>query len=106
MYSHNVNAGTITFYDFDTLTFFGTFNFNNVYVYYSTPSITRKEYIPYVFRIGDIYELIDQPTSDLIIVDFVRPVDRQLYYTLLDMTPGQVYEYKGIFDNMYVFQQA
>ena len=106
VYSHNVNAGTITFYDYDTLTFFGTFNFNNVYVYYSTPAITRKEYIPYVFRIGDIYELIDQPASDLIVVDFVRPADRQIFLTLDDMESGLVYEYKGIVENMYVFQQG
>ena len=106
VYSHNVNAGLITFYDYDTLTYFGTFHFNNVYVYYSTPAITRKEYIPYVFRIGDIYELIDQPASNLIIVDFVMPTDRQILFTLNDMVHGQVYEYKGIFDNKYIFNQG
>ena len=105
--SYNVNAGTITFYDYETQEFFGTFNFLNVYARVgTTPFISFKEHIPYIFRMGDVYELIDQPASDLIIIDFVRPADRQLYYTLLDMTPGQVYEYKGIVDNMYVFQQG
>ena len=104
--SYNVNAGTITFYDYDTQEFFGTFGFNNVYDKYDVlPFISRKEYIPYIFRIGDIYELVDQ-TPSYIIVDFFRPVDRQIYYTLTDMTPNTVYEYKGIYDNMYVFQQG
>ena len=105
--SYNVNAGTITFYNYETQELFGTFVFTKVYDnVHVIPFISSKENIPYIFRMGDIYELIDQPSSDVIIVDFVRPADRQLYYTLLDMTPGQVYEYKGIFDNMYVFQQG
>ena len=105
--SYNVDAGTITFYDYDTQELFGTFNFNNVYNKQNTlPYISNKINIPYVFRIGDVYELIDQPASDLIIVDFVKPADRQISYSLLDMVGGQVYEYKGIVDNMYVFQQG
>ena len=105
--SYNVDAGTITFYDYDTQELFGTFNFNNVYNKQNIlPYISNKINIPYVFRIGDVYELIDQPASDLIIVDFVKPADRQISYSLLDMVGGQVYEYKGIYDNMYVFQQG
>lgn len=104
--SYNVNAGTITFYDYDTQTLFGTFDFNNVYDNVNNPYITNKVNIPYIFRIGDIWELIDQPSSDVIIVDFIRPADRQKYYTLLDMIPNQVYEYKGIYENLYVFQQG
>ncbi len=107
VYSYNVNAGTITFYDYDTQAFFGTFDFDNVYSkQHSLPFISQKEYIPYIFRMGDVYELIDQPASDLIIVDFVRPTDRQIYYALNDMVDQQVYEYKGIVDNMYIFQQG
>ncbi len=107
VHSYNVKAGTITFYDYDTQELFGTFNFTNVLDQTSlSPFITNYNNIPYVFRMGDVYELIDHPSSDVIIVDFVRPADRQSYYTLFDMTPGQVYEYKGIYDNMYVFQQG
>ncbi len=105
--SYNVEAGTITFYDYDTQDLFGTFDFNKVYYgHIMEPFVSYKHNIPYVFRLGDVFELIDQPASDVIIVEFVRPADRQLYYTLTDMTPGQVYEYKGIYDNMYVFQQG
>jgi hypothetical protein len=105
--SYNVNAGTITFYDYQTQEFFGTFDFTKVWDSVNVlPIISNKKHIPYLFRLGDVYELIDQPSSDVIMVEFVRPADRQLYYTLLDMTPNQVYEYKGIFNNMYVFQQG
>ncbi len=105
--SYNVSTGTITFYDYETQELFGTFNFLNVYAKVGATSfVLFKEHIPYFFRMGDVYELIDQPASDLIIVDFVRPADRQKYYTLFDMIPNQVYEYKGIYDNMYVFQQG
>lgn len=105
--SYNVNAGTITFYEYETQEFFGTFNFNNVYSKYDTsPFITNKNNIPYIFRMGDVYELIDQPGYDIIIVDFLHRADRQLFLTLGDMLDGQVYEYKGIVDNMYVFQQG
>ena len=105
--SYNVNAGTITFYDYETQELFGTFSFLNVYAKVgAVPFVTFKEHIPYFFRMGDVYELIDQPASDLIIVDFVRPADRQKSFTLFDMVGGQVYEYKGIVDNMYVFQQG
>ena len=105
--SYNVEVGTITFYDYDTQELFGTFNFLNIYAKVgAVPFVTFKEHIPYFFRMGDVYELIDQPASDIIIVDFVRPADRQQYYTLFDMIPNQVYEYKGIYDNMYVFQQG
>ena len=106
VHSYNVNAGTITFYDYDTQQLFGTFYFTNVYDNVNNPFITNEENIPYIFRIGDVYELIDELSATLIKVKFIRPADRQLYYTLLDMTPGQVYEYKGIVDNMYVFQQG
>lgn len=105
--SYNVNAGTITFYNYETQEFFGTFDFNNVYSKYDTsPFITNKNNIPYIFRMGDVYELIDQPGYDIIIVDFLHRADRQLFLTLGDMLNGQVYEYKGIVDNMYVFQQG
>ena len=105
--SYNVNAGTITFYDYDTQELFGTFNFLNIYAKVGVvPFVAFKEHIPYFFRMGDVYELIDQPESDIIIVDFVRPADRQTFFTLFDMVGGQVYEYKGIVDNMYVFQQG
>lgn len=105
--SYNVNAGTITFYDYDTQEFFGTFDFNNVYdKKHTLPFISNKDNIPYVFRLGDVYELIDQPSANLIIVGFVRPADRQKYFTLSDMVDQQNYEYKGIVENMYVFQQG
>ena len=105
--SYNVNAGTITFYDYDTQAFFGTFDFNNVYdTVHVIPFISNKENIPYVFRLGDIYELIDEPSSDTIIVEFIRPADSRIFYTLSDMVDQQVYEYKGIVENMYIFQQG
>ena len=105
--SYNVDAGTITFYDYDTQELFGTFNFLNIYAKVgAVPFVSFKVHIPYFFRMGDVYELIDQPESDIIIVDFVRPADRQTFFTLFDMVGGQVYEYKGIVDNMYVFQQG
>ena len=105
--SYNVNAGTITFYDYDTQELFGTFNFLNIYAKVGVvPFVAFKEHIPYFFRMGDVYELIDQPESDFIIVDFVRPADRQTFFTLFDMVGGQVYEYKGIVDNAYIFQQG
>lgn len=105
--SYSVSAGTITFYDYQTQEFFGTFNFTNVWdTLYVLPFISNKEHIPYLFRIGDVYELIDQPSSDVIMVEFVRPADRQISYSLLDMVENQVYEYKGIVDGMYVFQQG
>lgn len=105
--SYNVNAGTITFYEYETQQLFGTFDFTKVWDSVNVlPFISNKEHIPYLFRLGDVYELIDQPSADVIMVEFVRPADRQTYYTLTDMTSGQVYEYKGIYDNMYVFQQG
>ena len=105
--SYNENAGTITFYDYDTQELFGTFGFLNIYAKVgAVPFVAFKGHIPYFFRMGDVYELIDQPSSDVIIVDFVRPADRQTFFTLFDMVGGQVYEYKGIVDNMYVFQQG
>ena len=106
--SYNVNAGTITFYDYDTQQFFGTFDFYNVLNKENTLSfISHKENIPYIFRLGDVYELIDEPTPGiLIIVEFIKPADRQIFYTLDDMVDGQVYEYKGIVENTYVFQQG
>ena len=104
--SYNVNAGTITFYDYDTQTLFGTFNFNNVTdAGHFVPFITKKEFIPIIFRMGDVYELIDYELP-YIAIEFIRPADRQKYYTLLDMIPNQVYEYKGIYENLYVFQQG
>ncbi len=104
--SYNVNAGTITFYDYDTQTLFGTFNFNNVTdAGHFVPFISKKEFIPFIFRMGDVYELIDQDPP-YIAIEFIRPADRQKYFTLTDMVGGQVYEYKGIYDNMYVFQQG
>ena len=106
VYSYNVNAGTITFYDYDTQTFFGTYAYTNVYDNINEPFITNKVNIPYIFRIGDVYELIDELSANLIKVEFVRPTDRQIYYTLSDMVDQQVYEYKGIVDNMYIFQQG
>ena len=106
--SYNVDAGTITFYDYDTQTFFGTFDFYNVMdKKHSLSFISHKENIPYIFRLGDVYELIDEPTPGvLIIVEFIRPADRQIFLTLSDMESGLVYEYKGIVENMYVFQQG
>ena len=104
--SYNVDAGTITFYDYDTQTLFGTFDFNKVYdAGHFTAIIAKKGFIPYVFRLGDVYELIDYDPPYIAVL-FIRPADRQLYYTLLDMTPGQIYEYKGIVDNTYIFQQG
>lgn len=105
--SYNVNTGEITFYDYETQEFFGTFNFNNVWEETNVlPFIISKESIPVVFRIGDIFELIHQPSGNQIVIDFVRPLERQVYYTLSDMVEYQVYEFKGIVDNMYVFQQG
>jgi len=104
--SYNVNAGTITFYDYDTQEFFGTFYFENVIDNENNSFISNKNNIPSIFRLGDVYELIYQFTVEDIKVEFVRPVDRQIYYTLSDMENGLVYEYKGIIDNMYVFQQG
>lgn len=104
--SYNVNAGTITFYDYDTQQLFGTFDFDKVYdARHFVPLISKKEFIPYVFRLGDVYELMDYDYP-YIAVEFVRPADRQKYYTLLDMIPNQVYEYKGIYENLYFFQQG
>ena len=104
--SYNVNAGTITFYDYDTQEFFGTFNFNNVYDAINfTVFITKKEFIPYIFRLGDVYKLLDYEPPYMT-VELVRPADRQIFFTLSDMVDLQVYEYKGIVDNMYVFQQG
>ena len=104
--SYNVDAGTITFYDYDTQEFFGTFYFENVIDNENNSFISNKNNIPSIFRLGDVYELIYQFTVEDIKVEFVRPVDRQIYYTLSDMENGLVYEYKGIIDNMYVFQQG
>jgi len=104
--SYNLDAGTIIFYVYDTQEVFGTFHFLKIYDNKNNPYITNKANIPYIFRWGDVYELIDQPAPDLIIIKFDRPADRQLYLTLRDMVDGQVYEYKGIVDNMYVFQQG
>ena len=103
---YNLNAGTITFYDYDTYTLFGTYDYNNVYDNLNNPYITNKVNIPYIFRLGDIWELIDELSANLIKVKFIRPADRQLFLTLSDMESGLVYEYKGIVDNMYVFQQG
>lgn len=106
VYSYNVNAGTITFYDYDTYTFFGTYAYTNVYDNVNNPYITNKVNIPYIFRLGDIWELVDELSANLIKVEFVRPADRQIFFTLDDMESGLVYEYKGIVENMYVFQQG
>jgi hypothetical protein len=104
--SYNVDAGTITFYDYDTQALFGTFDFNKVYdAGHFTAIIAKKEFIPYVFRLGDVYELIDYDPPYMAVL-FVRPADRQISYSLLDMVGGQVYEYKGIVDNAYIFQQG
>ena len=104
--SYNVDAGTITFYDYDTQMFFGTFNFNNVYdARHFTALITKKEFIPYIFRLGDVYELIDYDPPYIAVL-FVRPADSRIFYTLSDMVDQQVYEYKGIVENMYIFQQG
>ncbi len=104
--SYNVNAGTITFYDYDTQMFFGTFDFNNVYsAGHYVLFIAKKEFIPYVFRLGDVYELIDYDPP-YIAIEFVRPADRQIFLTLSDMEENTVYEYKGIVENNYVFQQG
>jgi len=106
VYSYNVNAGTITFYDYDTYTFFGTYAYTNVYDNVNNPYITNKVNIPFIFRLGDIWELIDELSANLIKVEFIRPADRQIFLTLDDMESGLVYEYKGIVENMYVFQQG
>ncbi len=106
VYSYNVNAGTITFYDYDTQTFFGTYAYTNVYGNKNEPFITNKVNIPYIFRIGDVYELIDELSVNLIKVEFVRPADIEIFFTLNHMVDGQVYEYKGIVDNKYIFQQG
>ncbi len=104
--SYNVNAGTITFYDYDTQAFFGTYAYTNVYDNVNNPYITNKVNIPYIFRLGDIWELIDELSANLIKAEFVRPADRQIFLTLSDMEENLVYEYKGIVENMYVFQQG
>lgn len=104
--SYNLTTGDITFYNYETQEFFGTFNFNYVWDEINVlPIIANKETIPYVFRLGDIYELLNQ-TETAIVVKFVKPTDRLIYYTLNDMVEYQVYEYKGIVNNMYVFQQG
>lgn len=104
--SYNLTTGDITFYNYETQEFFGTYNFNDVWDgVHGLPIITSKENIPFVFRLGDVYELINQsPTG--IYVNFVKPTDKLIYYTLSDMVEYQVYEYKGIVDNMYIFQQG
>src|SRR5690554_7799543 len=58
--SYNVNAGTITFYDYDTQAFFGTYAYTNVFDNINEPFITNKVNIPYIFRLGDIWELVDE----------------------------------------------
>src|SRR5690554_412266 len=99
--SYNVTAGTITFYDYDTQAFFGTFDFNNVYnAGHYVPFIAKKEFIPFIFRMGDVYELIDEEPP-YIAIEFVRPADRQIFLTLSDMEENLVYEYKGIVENNY-----
>src|SRR5690606_29258494 len=104
--SYNVDAGTITFYDYDTQAFFGTFDFNNVFSARPfVPFIARKEFIPLIFRMGDVYELKDYDLP-YISIEFVRPADRQIFLTLSDMEENLVYEYKGIVENNYVFQQG
>ena len=103
--SYDVIGGSITFYDYDTQQFYGTFDFEYVYDNTNNPFITNKVNIPYIFRWGDVYEIIvhDPP---IIAIEFVRPVDRQIFLTLSDMVDGQVYEYKGIVDNKYIFNQG
>ena len=104
--SYNINAGTITFYDYDTYTFFGTYAYTNVYDNVNNPYITNKVNIPFIFRLGDIWELVDELSFNLIKVEFIRPADRQIFLTLNDMEENLVYEYKGIVENNYVFQQG
>src|SRR5690606_39012518 len=88
--SYNVNAGTITFYDYDTQMFFGTFDFNNVCsARRSVPFIAEKEFIPLIFRMGDVYELIDYALP-YITIEFVRPADSRIFYTLNDMVDQQI----------------
>src|SRR5690554_26642 len=94
VYSYNVNAGTITFYDYDTYTFFGTYDYTNVYDNVNNPYITNKVNIPFIFRLGDIWELVDELSANLIKVEFIRPADRQIFLTLSDMEEYLVYEYK------------
>ena len=104
--SYNVDTGTITFYNYDTQEFFDTVDYEDVYDgRHFQQIISMKEFIPFTFRLGDVYELIDYEPP-IIVVEFVKPADRQKYFTLTDMVGGQVYEYKGIYDNMYVFQQG
>lgn len=104
--SYNIDTGTITFYDYDTVVFFGTFNIEEIQDSTSLlPFITNKENIPLIFRLGDVYELIEQ-TPAYIIIEFIKPADRQIFLTLNDMVEYQVYEYKGIIDNMLIFQQG
>ena len=104
--SYNVTAGTITFYDYDTQALFGTFDFEYVYDGgHFLQIISKKDFIPYIFRLGDVYELIDYDPP-FIAVNFVKPADRKEFFTLLDMIPGREYEYMGITDNLYVFRQG
>ena len=102
--SYNVETGSITFYYYDTLEYFGTFNTYNITIG-NVPLILEKEHIPLVFRLGDVYEVIEDHTS-YIVIEFIKPADRQIFFTLDDMVEYQAYEYKGIIDNMYIFQQG
>src|SRR5690554_478433 len=106
VHSYDVNAGTITFYDYYTQEFFGTFDFNNVFDRTNIPFITNIVNIPYIFRIRDVYILTDYLSENLIQVEFLKPADSQIFFTLRDMVDGQVYEYIGIVDNKYIFHQG
>jgi hypothetical protein len=105
--SYDLVNGDVTFYTYDTNDFFGTYDYDNIFDKYEIlPFITKKENIPIVFRLNDVFEIID---SDIgyIIIDFVKPAGNGLqFFTINDMVDFQVYEYKGIYDNMYVFQQG
>ena len=102
--SYNLTTGTITFYDYDTVEYFGTFNIEDI-VIWNEPFILKREHIPLAFRLGDVYELLEQHQG-YIYIHFIEPAMLDKYFSLNDMVEYQVYEYKGIIDNMYIFQQG
>lgn len=105
--SYNLDTGDVTFYKYDTNVLYGTYNYSKICdIYEALPIINKKENIPAVFRLNDVFEVYDADIEYLFI-DFIKPAENGLpFFTINDMVDFQVYEYKGIYDNMYVFQQG
>jgi hypothetical protein len=104
--SYNLETGDVTFYKYDTNVFYGTYNYSKICDRYDVPFISKKENIPIVFRLNDVFDVYDADLEYLFI-DFIKPAESSLpFFTINDMVEFQVYEYKGIYENMYVFQQG